>query len=133
MLSLQLVQHFFGQFRGAGCLVEVYRVLAELELMLLPAQALVIGGLHDPLGKRRRFAQLWETGKQIETNGLEDIGGVIAGQAKLNGNREDEVFVLIDQGGPGALVTLAALPHQALVSPREFAPGQLGSRWASSV
>src|SRR5580700_1714704 len=89
----------------------------EALLLLLPAVALMMSNLHEPLGKRARFAQFGETVEKFDASGLKNFGGFVRRQSVLDGDRIDERFVLFDEERPSFFVAGEAFFDEAFVSP----------------
>ncbi len=109
----------FGNRRSLGFGKVGITVAADDTLLLpLPAVALMMCDLHEPLGKGARFAQFGKAIEKLDASGLEDFGGFVGRQSVFDGDGVDEGFVLFDEKRPGFFVTGEALFHEAFVAPR---------------
>src|SRR5207302_5770988 len=116
LFPLQLIEHLLGEIGAARLLrFQIDLVIKRGESVFLRAQALVVAGLHEPLGQSLGIAQLWQVREQIQGNGLKNVGGIVPRKSELDRNREDEVLVLIKQSRPCRLVPLTAFANQAVV------------------
>ena len=71
--------------------------------------------LDEPLWQCPYVTQAWELPQQIQTNGLKDIAGIVAAKPIFNGDREDQVFIAIDEHAPGVFIAFQAALHQTVV------------------
>ena len=86
-------------------------------LLLLPAVALMVSDLHEPLRKSARFAQFGEAIEKLDTSGLKNFGGFVGRQSVFDGYRIDEGFVFFDEKRPGFFVAGEAFFNEAFIAP----------------
>jgi len=63
-----------------------------------PVKILARGHSNEPGAQGGNLAEIRQLGEELQANALEDVCRVLRGRAVLDGDRINEVLVLIDQG-----------------------------------
>jgi hypothetical protein len=118
LLLLGLLHEFFGDGWSFGVgKIGVGVATDEALLLALPAEAMMMRDLHEPLGERFGFAELGEAMEQLDASGLKHFGGFVRWEFVLYGDGVDERFVFIDESRPGGFVAGEALGDESIIGP----------------
>ena len=117
LFFLGLLHQSFGDSRSFRVGEIRVSIAADYALLLaLPAVALVVSNLDEPLRQSLGFAEIGQAPEKLNASGLKYVGSFVRRQSVFNGHGVNERFIFFDEKRPRFFAAREAVFYETFVA-----------------